>query len=297
MTTAQARLPGPTSLPRHIQTGLIFGVLLAAAVCWAVTDQRMDGMDAGPGTDPGDLGFWLTVWVVMMAAMMFPSVAPAATAFAAMGAGERPDQARVGTVPMFIAGYLLTWTAAGLVGYAVIEAGRDLSIDFLAWDRAGRYVAGGVILGAAVYQLTAPKDACLRHCRSPRRFLVEHWRPGRIGALRMGVDHGGFCVGCCWALMTALFALGVMSLGWMVFVAALIAIEKLLPWKVLANRGIAILLALLAVAVAVAPDDVPGLTIPGSPEAAQAMEAMGMESEDGGMEHESMAPETGSIDE
>jgi predicted metal-binding membrane protein len=296
MTTAQARLPRAASLPRHVQTGLIFGLLLVAAVAWAVTGERMNGMDAGPGTDPGDLGFWLTVWVVMMAAMMFPSVAPAATAFAAMGAGERPDQARVGTVPMFIAGYLITWTAVGLAGYAVIEAGRDLSIDFLAWDRAGRYVAGGVILGAAVYQLTAPKDACLRHCRSPRTFLVEHWRPGRIGALRMGVEHGGFCVGCCWALMTALFALGVMSIGWMVFVAALIAIEKLLPWKALANRGIAILLALLAVAVAFAPEDVPGLTIPRSPEAAQAMEAMGMESEDGAMEHESMAPETGSID-
>jgi predicted metal-binding membrane protein len=304
MTTAQARLPGPTSLSRHIQTGLIFGLLLAAAVCWAVTDQRMDGMDAGPGTDPGDLGFWLTVWVVMMAAMMFPSVAPAVTAFAAMGAGERPDQARVGTVPMFIAGYLLTWTAVGLVGYAVIEAGRDLSIDFLAWNRAGRYVAGGVILGAAVYQLTAPKDACLRHCRSPRTFLVEHWRPGRIGALRMGLEHGGFCVGCCWALMAALFALGVMSIGWMAFVAALIATEKLLPWKALANRGIAILLALLAIALAFAPDHVPGLTIPGSPEAAQAMEAMGMEpegggmgmeSEDGEMRNESVAPGGGSM--
>src|SRR6266550_7419004 len=93
-------------------------------------------------------------------------------------------------------------------------------------------------------------------------FLMQHWRPGRLGAMRMGVIHGGWCVGCCWALMAALFALGVMSLGWMAFIAALIAIEKLLPWRALANRGIAILLLVLGLAVAFTPASVPGLTLP-----------------------------------
>jgi uncharacterized membrane protein YgcG len=110
-------------------------------------------------------------------------------------------------------------------------------------------------------------------------FIMEHWRPGRLGALRMGVFHGGWCVGCCWMLMAALFALGVMSLGWMAFIAALIAIEKLLPWKAVANRGIAVLLLVLGLAVAFTPDDVPGLTLPTSAEARQAMESMGMEDE------------------
>jgi predicted metal-binding membrane protein len=105
-------------------------------------------------------------------------------------------------------------------------------------------------------------------------MLLEQWRPGRLGALRTGIAHGGFCVGCCWALMAALFALGVMSIVWMVFVTALIAAEKLLPWKVVANRGIAILLVVLGVAVALAPGSVPALTIPGSHEAMPAMHQM-----------------------
>ena len=108
-------------------------------------------------------------------------------------------------------------------------------------------------------------------------FLMKHWRPGRVGALRMGLIHGGWCVGCCWALMAALFALGVMSLGWMAFIAALIAIEKLLPWRALANRGIAVLLLVLGLGVAFTPESVPGLTLPGSPEAMRAMQSMGMD--------------------
>ena len=93
----------------------------------------------------------------------------------------------------------------------------------------------------------------------------------------MGIIHGGWCVGCCWALMAALFALGVMSLGWMAFIAALIAIEKLLPWRALANRGIAVLLLVLGLGVAFTPESVPGLTLPGSPKAMRAMQSMGMD--------------------
>src|SRR6266567_5784763 len=104
-------------------------------------------------------------------------------------------------------------------------------------------------------------------------FLISHWLPGRLGGLRMGIVHGGWCVGCCWALMAALFALGVMSLGWMAFIAALIAIEKLLPWKALANRGVAVLLLVLGLGVAFASQDVPGLTLPDSGGAQSAMES------------------------
>src|SRR3954454_19946743 len=103
---------------------------------------------------------------------------------------------------------------------------------------------------------------------------MEHWRPGRVGALRVGVLHGAWCVGCCWALMAALFALGVMSIGWMAFVAALIAAEKLLPWRVATSRGIALLLLVLGLSVAITPASVPGLTLPDSPEAMKAMSSM-----------------------
>ena len=124
-------------------------------------------------------------------------------------------------------------------------------------------------------------------------FLMTFWKPGRIGALRMGVVHGGWCVGCCWALMAALFALGVMSLGWMALIAALIAVEKLLPWKALANRGIAVILLALGISVASTPASVPGLTIPGSPKAMRAMQRMDQGSMNGGsMNGEPMGKES-----
>ena len=283
MESASLRRAPP--LPDVVRLGLIGALLVLAALAWAVTDDRMAGMDAGPGTDPGSLGFWVTAWVVMMAAMMFPSIAPMVVMHARIEEGKRRQGRAVqaGTTVLFVAGYLLTWTAAGLVGYTVIQAGQGLTLDFLAWDRAGPYVAGGVIAAAAIYQLTPLKDACLRRCRSPMAFILTAWQPGRIGALRMGVEHGAWCVGCCWALMAALFALGVMSIGWMVLIAALIATEKLLPWKAVANRGIAVLLVAIGIAVAFIPEDVPRLT---EPDSATAMESMGMGR--GAMEDESM---------
>jgi len=269
-----------TPLPGSIQAGLIALLIAIAAAGWAVTGERMDGMDAGPGTDLGGLGWFIGVWVTMMAAMMFPSIAPVVLDFARIQEADRaPGRTLpIGATVVFVAGYLASWATAGLLGYLIVEGMRSLDLGFLAWEAAGAYVAGGVIVGAALYQLTTLKDTCLRNCRDSAEFVREHWRRGRFGALRMGIEHGGFCVGCCWALMAGLLALGVMSVGWMAFVAALIATEKLLPWKAVANRGIAVLLLALGIAVAFAPQGVPGLTVPGSPDAA-GMQAMGTESE------------------
>jgi predicted metal-binding membrane protein len=108
-------------------------------------------------------------------------------------------------------GYLLTWTAAGLLAYATFELSRAVLGDQLAWDGAGRWVAGGVLVVAAAYELTPLKETCLAKCRSPIGWLVGSWRDGLAGAVGMGARHGASCVGCCWALMAALFALGVMS--------------------------------------------------------------------------------------
>src|SRR4051794_2098773 len=271
-------------LSNTVQLGLIFGLLLLAAVAWAMTGDRMAGMDAGPGTGLGGLGFWVTAWVVMMAAMMFPSIAPMVVMYARIEEGKREkgQATETGATAVFVTGYLLTWAAAGLNGYAIIEGGRALDLGFLAWDSGGPYIAGAVIVAAGLYQLPPLKDVCLRHCRSPMMFLLTRWRNGRIGALQMGVEHGGWCVGCCWGLMAALFALGVMSIGWMVLIAALIALEKLLPWKAMANRSVATLLVVLGLAVAFVPANVPGLTLPNSPEAARAMDSMGMQESSGG---------------
>ena len=144
-----------------------------AAIAWWVTDRRMAGMDMGPGTDPGTLGFWVTAWVVMMAAMMFPSVTPMVLMYARIQRGNRDNgrDAPVGGTAAFVSGYLLAWSLAGLAGYAILRAGHEWSPGFLAWDRAGRYVAGGVIVAAAIYQLTPLKDVCLGKCRSPFPFV------------------------------------------------------------------------------------------------------------------------------
>jgi predicted metal-binding membrane protein len=279
METASLRHTPP--LPAAIQVGLVALLLAVAAAAWAVTGDRMGGMDAGPGTELGSVGWFVGIWVTMMAAMMLPSLAPAVLAHARRRTGSvRP----IAATAAFVAGYLGSWAAAGLLAYALFDAARSLAVGFLAWDDAGRYVAGGVVFGAALYELTAAKQAFLRRCRSPG-LLLQDWRSGRVGAVRMGVEHGALCIGCCWALMAALFALGVMSIGWMVLIAGLIAAEKLLPWKRAAVRGVAIVLAALGLALAIAPDDMPGLTIPGSPEA---MDAMGMDPKRGAMGADAM---------
>ena len=269
---ASATLHRAPPLPARLQAALVALLLVVAGGAWALTGDRMSGMDAGPGTELGGLGWFIVVWATMMAAMMLPAVVPITLAHARIRQGGRDGASApaIGASALFVAGYLVSWAAAGLVAYAIFEGVRALDLGFLAWDEAGRYVAAGVILGAALYQLTAPKDACLRHCRSPA-LLLEHWHRGRRGALRMGVEHGAACIGCCWALMAALFALGVMSVAWMAFVAALIVAERLVPWKAPAVRAVAVVLAVLGLAVAFAPERVPGLTIPGSPDAMPAM--------------------------
>jgi predicted metal-binding membrane protein len=235
---------------------LLFG--LAAAGWWWTIDQ-MQGMDNGPWTGLGTLGWFLAVWVVMMGAMMFPSVAPTVALYSRM-ARERSPLSPL----LFAAGYLVTWGGAGVLAFAAAVAGGRIGGDVLAWDRGGRWVAGATLVLAAVYQLTPLKDACLGKCRSPLGFLLGSWRDGPRGALEMGAKNGAWCVGCCWALMAALFALGVMSISWMAFVSALIAVEKTVPWRRLATYGTAALLLGLGVLLLTAPGIVPALTIPGS---------------------------------
>jgi predicted metal-binding membrane protein len=240
---------------RWALVGLLFAL---AALGWWSTAGRMDGMDAGPWTAFGAFGWFLGVWVVMMAAMMLPSLAPTVALYSRMTRERSPLSPLV-----FTAGYLVVWGAAGALAFAVAAAGRGVLGDVLAWDRGGRWAAGVTLLVAAAYEVTPLKDVCLGKCRSPLGFLLGAWRDGPAGGLRMGARHGAWCLGCCWALMASLLALGVMSLAWMAFVAALIALEKTLPWPRAATYGTAALLAVLGVLMLAAPGAVPGLTIPG----------------------------------
>ncbi len=234
--------------------GLLF---VLSGIAWWSTVDRMRGMDDGPGTHLGALSWFLGVWVVMMAAMMFPSVSPTVALYSRMTKRRTPVAPLV-----FTSGYLLAWTSAGLLAFAISDGGRRLLGTELSWDEAGRWVAGGTLIVAAVYQLTPLKNACLTKCRSPLGFLLGSWRDGLWGALKMGARHGAWCVGCCWALMASLFALGVMSIAWMAFAAALIAAEKTLPWGRAVTYTTAMILLVLGVVLIVAPNALPGLTIP-----------------------------------
>jgi predicted metal-binding membrane protein len=244
---------------------VLLGMLLAVALAaWWVTDERMGGMESMPGMTLGSLGFFATVWVAMMAAMMLPAVAPTVLTYDRLREGDRArgDGMAADATALFVAGYLVVWTAAGLAAYALYEMVRAIDPGFLAWDEAGRYVTGGVIVAAAVYQVTPLKQACLAECRSPMTFLADRWRDGRAGALELGIRYGVWCFGCCWALMAALFAVGVMSVGWMALIAAFIVAERLLPWPTATRSAVAVALLVLGLGVAFFPADVPGFAEP-----------------------------------
>jgi predicted metal-binding membrane protein len=280
MTVASAAFAPAPATSERVQLGqalsalrgrlvLVVALLGLAGLAWWSTADRMAGMDAGPGTDLGALAWFLGVWVVMMAAMMFPSLAPTVALYARMSRRRGLDR------PLLFAGsYLLVWGAAGLLAYGAYALSRGLLGGGLAWDSGGRWVAAVVLALAGLYELTPLKNVCLTKCRSPLAFLLGRWRDGRRGAVEMGARHAGWCLGCCWGLMVALFALGVMSVTWMALVAALIAVEKMVPWRRTATWGTAVLLFVLAVGVAAAPHDVPGLVVPGSHAAMQGMSAM-----------------------
>jgi predicted metal-binding membrane protein len=237
--------------------GLIAILVALAALAWWSTVRTMAGMGASPGVALGALGWFVGVWVVMMAAMMLPAVSPTVALYARMTRKRNPDRPIA-----FTAGYLVVWGAAGVGAYGLYELGQSALGAQLAWHAGGRWFAGGVLALAALYELTPLKNVCLSKCRSPFGFLLGAWREGVRGAFAMGSRHAAWCLGCCWALMAALFALGVMSILWMAVVAGLITIEKVLPWRRVAVWSTTLLLLTLAVGLLAAPGSVPGFVIP-----------------------------------
>lgn len=228
-------------------------LLAVAGVCWWWVAEQMAGMGSGPWTALGSPGWFIGAWTVMMAAMMFPSVAPTVALYARMTG----PSARL--LPLaFTTGYLVVWVATGGLALAVAEFVGTHAGNALGWDQAGRALTVATLLFAAAYEFTPLKRVCLGKCRSPLSFLLGTWRPGWRGGLLMGAKLGVWCLGCCWVLMAALFALGVMSIGWMGLVAGLITMEKLLPWRRAATFATAATLVGLAVLAVVSPTVVPG---------------------------------------
>jgi predicted metal-binding membrane protein len=214
-------------------------VLLAvAAAAWLLTVVRMNGMDAGLWSYPADLGSFLGTWIVMMAAMMLPAILPTALTFE-RGVLRGPLTVLV-LSGAFTVGYLAVWSAAGLVPFVLLRSAGGLLTG-----PAGRYAAAAVLVAAAAYQLLPARRACVRRLGAPRVG-------GGLGAVRAGLGACGWCLGCSWALIGALVALGLMSLTWMVVVWVLVMAERLLPSSRLATIGVAAVLAALAVGVAAA---------------------------------------------
>jgi predicted metal-binding membrane protein len=207
----------------------IFVCLLGLAVLawsWTIVSTRPGNMDMGSmgsASHALDLAAFLAGWVAMMTAMMFPAIVPVVRLYALATA-----RGRAAPVPVFIAGYLTVWSAAGLPAWAAWRALRGPLAEGATW---AAWIASAALLAAAVYQLTPLKTVCLRHCRSPIGFFAHHGRGigTARGAFRAGTIHGGYCLGCCWALMVVLVAFGTMHLAWMAALALLILVEKTFP--------------------------------------------------------------------
>jgi predicted metal-binding membrane protein len=177
----------------------------------------------------GMLGMTFTMWAVMMVGMMLPSAAPAVLLYATM---VRKNGARGAVLPpawIFISGYLAVWIGFSLAAALLQVALEQAGLITPGLVSASKPLSAAILIGAGIYQWLPLKDVCLRKCRSPLEFFVTRWRSGNAGALRMGAEHGLYCVGCCWALMLLLFVAGVMNLLWVALIAGFVFVEKLLP--------------------------------------------------------------------
>ena len=252
----------PVSTPagqRHLATVVVLGAL--AAIAWIASVHRMDGMSMGSRFSVGSLGFFVVLWVLMMAAMMFPSVWPA-VAMHALVIRRRVTGARsLGRSAAFVSGYLGSWTLFGLAAFGVLALARSAGLDTLSNAELARYGVAPTALAAAVYQAVPLKRVCLKHCRGPLSFFIQHWRDGIQGALAMGLRSGAYCVGCCWLLMGVLLAIGVMSITWMAAISVAIAVEKLAPlrWSVAVSGVLTGGLVALAVVALAKPSWLPGV--------------------------------------
>ncbi len=222
--------------------------------------QGMEGMASMAASGMAEAGWtldafisFLVAWTVMMAAMMFPASAPMLLWFRKVYSQRRQQGGGFVPTSVFASGYLLVWTTVGVVAWVLVQLGSDLATDLDAGNRAtwAPIALGATLVVAGLYQLTPLKRVCLDHCRSPLGFVMRHWRDGHVGALRMGVVHGAYCLGCCWALFVVLVAAGVMSLAWMLLLTAVVFAEKVLPvgrWGPRAAGGAFLLLGVVVAA-------------------------------------------------
>lgn len=229
---------------RRPAVGLVAGlaVLTAAAWLFLAWDSVSMGGAMPPDADatspwrPGVLLALFVMWAVMMAAMMLPGAVPAVLLVDRLAAARRLAGRAAAGAGWFVAGYLGAWCLFSLAA-TVAQAALQAALVLAAGMSIEHRLPGAVVLAAAgVYQFLPIKGRCLAQCRSPLDFVMHHWREGRAGAAVMGLQHGAWCVGCCWLLMAVLFVVGVMNLAWVVLLTGFVVAEKLLPNGVLVGR-------------------------------------------------------------
>jgi predicted metal-binding membrane protein len=233
--------PRAATLNRRDRTVILLALLGVTAIAWlylfampqnsaGMAMDNMPGMamPAEPWT-PATFALTFAMWWVMMLGMMLPSAAPMILTFATLNRGKRAHGETFVPTSVFALGYLIAW---GVFSLAATLAQWMLDRIALLSPMASitsPVLGGTILILAGLYQFTPLKQACLRNCRSPFAFVLNHWRDGRFGALRMGLEHGAYCLGCCWVLMALLFVVGVMNLLWVAGIAIFVFAEKLLP--------------------------------------------------------------------
>ena len=203
------------------------GMAMGEGAAGTISGMAMAAM-APIAWTPGYALLMFFMWWIMMMAMMLPSAAPMILLFAMVNRKQREKGAPYVPTAIFAAGYALVWGAFSLLAVGA-QWGLERSGLMSSMMSTSVMLGAGLLIAAGIYQLTPLKQACLRHCRSPIFFISHRWRPGDLGALRMGVEHGAFCTGCCWFLMALLFYGGVMNLFWIVGLALFVLLEKTIP--------------------------------------------------------------------
>jgi predicted metal-binding membrane protein len=200
---------------------------------------------------------FLAIWVIMMVAMMFPSAAPMILAFHKVQARKLQRGEAFVSTWIFVAAYLLVWTLSGVAAYAGALTAEAVAARAALSPASAARIGGILLVAAGLYQLTPLKDLCLSKCRTPMTFIMTSWRDGATGALRMGLLHGAYCLGCCWLLFVILFPLGVMNIAAMAGVTLVIFAEKTLPWGRAAARAAAVSLIAYGFVAVTAPQFLP----------------------------------------
>jgi predicted metal-binding membrane protein len=241
------------SVIRHDRAIIAAGLFLISSLAWAYTARGARSMGElcipmGYMWRTADVSAMLLMWFVMMVAMMTPSVAPMVILFASMSDKRRQQMRPFVPAVIFLSGYLSVWAAFSVAATMAQWSLHSLGLLSPMMVSTSPYLGASIFLAAATFQWTPMKENCLTHCRSPLGFLVAHWHPGKVGAFRMGLHHGLYCTGCCWALMGLLFVAGVMNLLWVAILSILVLAEKILPCGQIVARSASAVLLVLAMA-------------------------------------------------